>query len=669
MRRGFTLIELLTVMAITAILMTIIVVPMIQGFNFVRTAQAFADAQEKGRLVMERISREISNSAGVRDNSGDRGACDVILPGRALGTRETIRLLYTKVDIVKPAQDGEVGATGYINPVTGKIDPTLKAKKGQIVLPVAPGSTFVRYFIGLRDPFSTDGYVNPYDGLLMARTGAKDNLYVLYRAEVNPYVFSGGSLQPNSQLFEVAGGQPVLDDPTFFTYDGSDITVAGTKGNRIANWLKSATIVTEISRYDMVMPIYDKASREVTYDGNVPRILPLVQFRPTRVASEPAIGQEAVRQGAEAEGMDQFAPSVFITKFGGWSNTLIRAYPTGWATGEPYQVARAGGATNVSIFFYDPSVNPDELSSGVELFDVTRYENAVSSSNVADRYHFTLALNTAGLSSLTRRANFIPYFLDTHSGKIYPQFGIWEVGTDVSALNNNLPSKSAGPQISANTKTTLSGGIETYTTINEQFFKAWQDYPDLRPNIHRFIDLRVTPNADGTPSPLNPDPTIGFARATIVPGSDEVTGPDQLSGPNQGQIIRYYRTTGKPGPNQYRINYVDQTEPTDYTMLGFPSNPPATYDPTNFLSVVYQPRFKVGYVQLYSDPNTPLPSGNVTVRYRFQFTKQGDTIAVDYDSRQIMQVLLTMRNYPQTSAPNPQGITLKATATVRNYLR
>ena len=46
----------------------------------------------------------------------------------------------------------------------------------------------------------------------------------------------------------------------------------------------------------------------------------------------------------------------------------------------------------------------------------------------------------------------------------------------------------------------------------------------------------------------------------------------------------------------------------------------ATYTPGNFSSEVFQARFKVGYIQLNSDPNVPLPLGNIRVNYRFQFT-------------------------------------------------
>ena len=68
-RRAFTLIELLTVIAISALLMTIIVVPVFQSFNFTRSAQSFADAQARARIVADRVSREIGNSVGVRSTS------------------------------------------------------------------------------------------------------------------------------------------------------------------------------------------------------------------------------------------------------------------------------------------------------------------------------------------------------------------------------------------------------------------------------------------------------------------------------------------------------------------------------------------------------------------------------------------------------------------------
>jgi prepilin-type N-terminal cleavage/methylation domain-containing protein len=65
-KKGFTILELLTVIAITAILLGLIIIPVFQSFNLTRAAQALADAQAKGNVVTERISREISNAVSVR---------------------------------------------------------------------------------------------------------------------------------------------------------------------------------------------------------------------------------------------------------------------------------------------------------------------------------------------------------------------------------------------------------------------------------------------------------------------------------------------------------------------------------------------------------------------------------------------------------------------------
>jgi len=191
---------------------------------------------------------------------------------------------------------------------------------------------------------------------------------------------------------------------------------------------------------------------------------------------------------------------------------------------------------------------------------------------------------------------------------------------------------------------------------------------------------------DGTTSPLNPN--LGF-KVAIVPGSEIVTGPDQNAGPNFGQPVRYVRVSTNPGPNQYRINYTAQPEPgvsnavPDYSLLGLSGTAlggfdPDVYDPQNFTSAIIQPQFKAGYLQLNSDPNTPIPAGNIRVSYRFQFTgaqssaapgAKTDIFAVDYDSRELMSILLSIRNYPQSNLPNPQNVTLKATAKVRNFIR
>lgn len=735
-RSGFTLIELLTVIAITAIMMTVIIIPVIQSFNLMRSAQGFSDAQEKANSLVERIGREIAGAAGIRDNTGLGGTLNIIVPDRN-GVPVAIPALFAKIDIIRPAEGEPLrGPTGaLINPVTGKEDPTLRSPKGQIVLPVAPGSSIVRYFIALRNPFAL--YNNPYDGLLMQRNSQQDNLYVLYRAEVQPWIYSRnlGRFVVNKQLFydldrdnspNTSG--PAYDDPDFFNasvpipgYTNPDPEPGAgpdpTKEQMIRAWMRNATVVTEVSRYDMIQPIFDRASRQLTFDGDVPRLYTLIQFRPSTVSSEPAQAMTAVRLGEESDNSAAFGPDVFRTDSGAWSNLLVRFWPVNWSVGQPYLITRpdtTGVKSGLSLFFYDPAGGLPDTTSGTEIFDIEEYIRAERTNTL---YPFTRAVEAANARSgwatnPALRSAFVGMFPESAAGKVIGSFGIEELGTtpvltpvvDTPFANANVAHMNTGPALTPTNDPDLAGvfsdpqyspdngGGTMYndpnsgSSINKLFNKVWADNPGMRPNVHRFMDLRMVRSRDGSPSPLHPDPLLGFARAKIVPGSEVVIGPDQNPGPNYNRMVRYTRTTGTPGPNQYRINYFDMPEPRnpasntlDYGQIGFP-NPPPVYDPTNFVSAIIQPRYKAGYIQFNSDPNVPLPGdpafpvtalneGNISVSYRFQMTRAGDTVAVDYDTSQLMQVLLTVKNFPQTTLPNAQSVTLKATAAVRNVLR
>ncbi len=743
-RQAFTLIELLTVIAITAVLMTLIVVPVFQSFNLTRAAQAFADAQDKARQLVEAISREVGTSVRVRDGSGRvsttlngatvsllRSTMVAVVPGvntdgTAIngpqpGDFVEVQLPNSKLDLVRPAE-GEIDPTlalgTYRDPVTGKIDPTLHQPKGQIILPVGPGQAMTRYFVALRDPMNPKAYVDPYNGLLMTRTADRDNLYVLFRANVQPMQFrlvtpAGGGANrmmfvSNPDFFEVAPGtqkgvdvqtglpvgDPQYDDPRFFVpnRDGAGNVISNdAKATRIANWLKVSVIKTEVSRYDMIQPIYDKSSRKVSITGTInqnsktlglPDVVPLISFAPTRVSSDPAKGQVAVRPGEEGPNGEIVEPDVYLTQFGQWSNFDIRTWPVGWDPTNPgfnelqigVETALAGtpgNAPGFSLYGYDPDLGPESSAAAVkELFDVSTYDLTIRQGG---RYPFSAAVFAANgrsnwLSNQRMREIFTPYFVDPTRGKLVASFSISDIGDPTKTPTNpqNLPS------------------VDT-ADINTAFTGNWAAHPELRPDIQRFVYLAVTPNSDGTMGVLNPDPTIGFARARITPGAETVYGPDQMIGPNQGQIVRYTRTTSpNPGPNQYKMNYVNQSDP-DLLALGFSQVDVdaynalnGAYSPTNFISSVIIPRYRAGYIQLNSDPNVQLPAGQITVSYRFQFTggrstpgtgSSTDVFAVDYDSRQLMSVLLTMRNYAQSNLPNPQMVTLKATATVRNYTR
>lgn len=756
-RSGFTLIELLTVMAITAILLTIISVPLVQGFNLTRVGQGFSQAQDRARLIIEQVQRDIGNGVSVRDNSGIRGSILVEVPGRN-GQYESLLLPNAKIDILMPSRGEPLRGPGGAllnpnllrdpngdpnDPTNWREDPTLRTPVGQPTFPAAGGYRLVRYFIGLREPIlGTEAapvagrYINPFDRILNSPQGT-ENLYVLYRAEIDyrrwrpdPNNPQNGQWVYNNALFDIRDGRPVLDDPSFFSLpaDPNADPRPGTpefqaKVARIRAWQRQSRIVSNFSRIDLIQPVYDRGSFQAIYDGNVPRILPLVQFRPTRVTSEPAEGSVVARTNEEFEGSEKSGSDVFRTKYGGWTQSTLRYWPSQidpfnpqsvqqpWVDGTPYMVARQRLLnpqtlqSEISLFRVDD--RSQEANGGIEFFDVSGYVRARSldpqtvAANDPLRYPFSFGIAQANLRSgflnqPFNRTLFAPIAIDPRTGQVTTSFDIIEIGGDGNRTTPagfpNLPSALIGSAV-APSQTTLGTNTTDWTRpealpssptseVNTRFNALYNAWDRLVPGLsksacRRFIDLRFVRAFDGSPSPLHP--TLGFPRARIVPGSEMVFGPDQKEGPNKGRPIRYSRVVAGAsgnvviGPNQYFINYVHRPDALTetYEELGFNgvSRDPSVYDPTNFASAVLQSRFRAGYLELNSDPNSPIPPGNITVQYRFQFNESSDVIAVDYDTRQVIDVNLTLRQFPGTAAPNPQSITLRGTATVRNSSR
>jgi len=731
-KQAFTLIELLVVIAITAVLLTVIIVPVVQSFNLTRAAQGFANAQNRARLVISQIEREVSNSAGVRDNSGQKGALYVMVPDNA-GVQTPIQLSYVKMDLAAPAQgdpSSRVG-TAYIDPDTGKIDPTLQTTKGQMQLPGVPGDTIVRYFVCRRDPFTN--YNNPFQRFrnpggalwLGNATPARDNLYVLMRAEVQPYVYQTIAGVPtrvvNSDFFydldrdaDPNTSGPVLDDPTFmdplarnFLGGGAALgyTVArpydpADRDEMVRNWLNKATVVTEVSRYDMIMPIVNRSTQEIQYNGTLPAIVPLVRFQPTRMNTEAASAQLAVRATEESDNVEKIGPDVYLTQYGSWADAYLRIWPSIYNAGVGAGDASAGAVRAVwgggDVIDMLPNVAGDLaiFNVGGEVFNVSRYTSLKASN--AD-YPFTRSLNIPNLTAnVLARQDFIALVPEPASGKLVGSFDIRHYGVDTGvAFEERLPSSTTaapgigiGPTVTpADPAFTVGANWDTYTGINERFARLWHQWDSLWPNlaaapsrddlaggVKRWIDLRLFAQAgpSAEPGPLTPGL---FPRVSITPGSEAIYGPDQTPGPNYGKLVRYTRVPNVDsvtvGPNQYKINYTDRKEPDWFNQFGFGG---VNYDKSvvntnDFLQTVMQARYRAGYVELNSRYGEPLPLGNIYATYRFQFTEPNDVVSVDYGSTELMEVVLTIRNYPQTNIPNPQMITVRGTAAVRNKLR
>lgn len=725
-RRAFTLIELITVMAVSAILLTLITIPVVQSFNLTRASEAFAAAQSTGRILISRIEREVSSAASVRPNHGDAGSIVAILPDID-NNRVEIRLPYAKLDFFPPAKgDASLRGPGggFINPDTGKIDPTAVTPMGDANLPSSPGFLMVRYFIGLKNPFNP--YSNP-NLRLATSTGAPwdinfggENLYVLYRAEVPVYVWdqASGQMVPNSRFFALdANNQPILDDPYFFTVTSSTPIA---QQNRTRAWQSVARSVTESVRFDMIRPEFNVTNRRVFFDAGLPRVMPLVRFQPRRMSSEPTQAASSATVGQEADNAAKIGAETFTTELGGWSLQGINIWPavraTPYGAGENSAGALRTGSSNDYLSLQQSGGNWSLLGvsggSTFPLFNLTAYSQASGQRlNANAPFAFTAATGTAAGGSASRVSPwnelFVPVVPNDKAGSVRASFDIREVGSATALpFANRLPATTPNsfPNVAAN----LAGGIHTgpdtpyqldvtsgtwgsfdwddfdeaNVGVNRRFNKLWEQLPAVLNTVSnprdqfakRFIDLRVLRQPGGEPSPLDrrPAPTgSGWQRAQIVPGSEEVFGPDQRPGPGYGQTVRYTRTTVKPvGANQYYINYVDQKEP-DWSIFGIGgvSYDPADYNPNNLVSAVLQAQYRAGYVEFNSKVGEPLPAGNIYVSYRFQFTEPNDVVAVDYDSSKQIEFSLTIQTYPNPAFPNPQTVTVKGAATVRNFLR
>ncbi|MFN8139786.1 MAG: prepilin-type N-terminal cleavage/methylation domain-containing protein [Fimbriimonadales bacterium] len=678
-RRGFTIAELLVVIAITTIILALIAVPLVQGFRLMRAAQSFSEAQARAKIVIEKISREMGSAAAVLDNSSPAAAVEVRVPlvlaqtpaedaqDTIVGGLEpptpqygSVLILMGKVDIIL-ASKGDPGNPTY-NPGRDMVDPTLvnRSPIGQINIPVAPGSTLVRYWVGLRNPIDSTGnaahYANPWYPVLAGAARGDENLFVLHRAEVQPYIYNSnsGRWEPNTTYFAVdANNRIIINDPGFFVYDPRTfIDNLPAHQARVRAWEAASTIVVQDYRTDMLAPVVDEAEKETVYDfagvigGSrhyAPRVRPLVRFQPVRVTNEPAAGNPLSRVGVEAiDPSTRLAADTFQTDMIGWTiDSLVRFYDLDPSTDPAHWVARwrqpTGGSFTENyrkeIAYLQPG--QDDRVGGVAYFQMSDYMEAA-------KLGPTLIGNYVSGGGGNR---LILFTMDERRGRINMAFPLGNALGLIPSVPTSVPN--------ANFDGWWNSG-----SANQQ----------TRLLARRFIDLRTLTGGGNAFNPLA-NSALGYnnPNGKIVPGSEVIVGPDQRPGPNFGFPVRYTRVSAsqRPSLNQYKINYTDIAEPTDYqAALGVP-DPGVDNDVRDYI----QPRFKKGYVEFYSDQSVPFAAGNIQINFDFQLNEATDYMAVDYNSNQQFHIEMTLRRFPSTDDRHSQSAIIKDTVTVRNLLR
>ena len=256
LRRAFTLIELLIVIALTAVLLTLLIVPLISALRYTQQAQIVTAAQDAARIVKERITRELGSAVFVFDGTSHPfQTSNTIQPGddaytnfldlqilNSTGGSVIAHAYNAKLDFVLPKLNDSGAA---IDPTTNEPISYTQSQNGSaiignpsLVFPLAAGTTMIRYFVGLKDP--TKPYNNTREG---KANGGTDNTYILYRAQFQPYTpvpatgNQPATVTPNTALFATrnnSSGTPIpeLDDPDFFRYVSTSDT----------NWLNDSHV-------------------------------------------------------------------------------------------------------------------------------------------------------------------------------------------------------------------------------------------------------------------------------------------------------------------------------------------------------------------------------------------------------------------------------------------
>ncbi|MGI4787485.1 MAG: PulJ/GspJ family protein [Janthinobacterium lividum] len=322
--RAFTLVEILIVIALTAVLFALLLIPLVSALRYTQQAQIVTAAQDAARITKERITRELGSAIFVFDGTSHPfQTANKINPGDdkytnfldlqildSTGAPMVAHAYNAKLDFVLPKLNG-TGQT--IDPTTNEpitYSPTPNGSaivsNPSYVFPLAAGTTMIRYFVGLKNPekaFNNNpelSYNNTREGKAV---GSDDNTYILYRAQFQPYIPNPNpgpgkpAVVPNPRLFASRNNSsgvaiPELDDPDFFRIVGTtdtnwlddthgvyptqtaiaSVTDASADGSaqqhnyRVDKWIQIAKPVIPGPNVDLIL-LPHKADNTLSYDA------------------------------------------------------------------------------------------------------------------------------------------------------------------------------------------------------------------------------------------------------------------------------------------------------------------------------------------------------------------------------------------------------------------
>ena len=717
-RAGFTLVELLVVIALTAILLTVIFVPLVNSYALTSKADTQILGQATARTIMSQVSNLLKTADFIYDNAvtTQKNAQNQTITGSEInlwlvdsaGVQYAKPTNFAMLEAVTPAR--QLDQSGYtydssipgfvpvpIDPTTNEpiYDPLLPPGLSGYQLPLAPGRILTRIFVGLINNTSipnpnsvlpSDAYMPSvaYSNQYENPQATFNNRYTLYRAEVTAYIQDPAvspatpstPYVPNLGLFHTVNATTGavtdsksdtlrLHDPNFF-YDNSPAggnaatsTTWAVKGwvdlnhdgicQISENWAALATSMVPKDRVDMVALDRNPDTNAIQYYDNTgqpnatgkPNARTLAVFKPTYVQNDIAVPTSLDNSGNETPNA---LSSTYMTQYGHWT----RPYRV-----TVYRTPNGGNPLN------PPSPPNLEYYVAVGAYSGdTRIFHATNQAQGATPPTFPGAFPDVGPQPDPTTGAFT---------NLTAPFG-FTVNADKGTINFAY---SSGVLVNSG-----SGGTPPYQPLPQRYDPAAIDSVDPG---RRYIDLRAA-----LPTPLNPPTAVSplstaspwYSDVHIVAGSELVYGPDQLPGPHYGSRIRYTRVSSVAsavGPNQYRINYENNSNPVgnlDPSLYlgyiefqqGLDPNPTVPDDPTNgvFKSIVL-PTKQIDF----STPNSNKAADNVEVSYSFTMVRPNDIVKVDYMTRDLMNVAMEVRLYDAHTG-QPQIISLSDKIKVRN---
>lgn len=721
-QQAFTLIEMIIVIALTGLLLSLILGPLVQGFNLTNRARAYAEAQDASRFGIEQLKREIGQASYVFDNSNtpiilpfsekvndDRAAKYLNVYSTAPGGNAQPSILFAKIDFIPTATAGE-GAGTKIDPTTGK-----PLGGSPLVLPLAPGRRYVRYFIGLREPYKKDAtgkysgpnyYGNPFE---FKDNDSKDNnfnSFVLWRAEYDPSDVN--LIVPGAPNTINAGG---MHDPNFF-YNS---TVAPNGRTFAENWRAVSSPVLATTNLDLIA--WRKNQTKELVPGSPFQIL--VNFTPSSMAGETATPGFLSNAAGEQENA---VPSMYTTQFAQWTFpytiTVYRASSQGGTASPNFgsiqftiqQTPQPNGTTVLQVNMSAPvagptndSIDPDSNTKYYWLYDETTGKVFIHTAKLTFQVDPARGRIETGFLPLATQQGVILY--RNTNGNVVPMtegvdgnYGrlvttVFRQNTRAAYAGNLIP----GAQAPNPTNIPVNAGLIKTTLDIPTYYEATAPLPSFQ--------------NPGTayPSPFATFMGNAWQSVTLALGTERVLGPDaQLSADSANNVLltNYVRlpvlATGlsKPATRSGSLfirsvtpNYsletlltkvpvlsfdVDIINPTDgIPAAGLPAAP-ANTNPQGELQVIYLwqnnfARDAVGHPintwgEDVSSSSAVGSAAGHAIKTGSDYRPEPDVMKVDYATRSQINILLGARVY-DSSTGEPQTAQVTNRVNVGNVAR